>query len=188
MNVPETFFSVREELVLFALSCLMGFLLGFVYDVFRTARVILPHKNWMVFAEDAAFLVFYGIVLSAFVSAASRGELRFYFVIGNTAGFVLYLATVGSVVIAAMKKLCYFVKKTIWVVSLPMRTFYVFISKKATVKFVGCSKFIVNTIKKIGILLLKRLNLLYNKKESKMKRNVTESAEKVKARKKRSVQ
>ena len=142
----------------------------------------------MVFAEDAAFLVFYGIVLSAFVSAASRGELRFYFVIGNTAGFVLYLATVGSVVIAAMKKLCYFVKKTIWVVSLPMRTFYVFISKKATVKFVGCSKFIVNTIKKIGILLLKRLNLLYNKKESKMKRNVTESAEKVKARKKRSVQ
>ena len=188
MNVPETFFSVHEELVLFGMSCLMGIALGVLYDVFRTARVMLPHRSWMVFGEDAAFLVFYGIVLSAFVSAASRGELRFYFVIGNTAGFVLYLATVGSVVIAAMKKLCFFVKKTIWVVSFPLRIFYVFISKKAAVKFVGCSKFIVNSIKKIGILLLKVPNLLYNKIESRMKRNVTESAEKVKARKKGSVQ
>ena len=188
MNVPETFFSVHEELVLFGLSCLMGVLLGVVYDIFRTARVMLPHRSWMVFAEDAVFLVFYGIALSAFVSAASRGELRFYFVIGNTAGFVLYLATVGSVVIGTMKKLCYFIKKTIWAVLFPLRTFYVFISKKATVEFVGCSKFIVNTIKKIGILLQKRYNLLYNKEESRMKRNVTERAEKVETRKKRSVQ
>ena len=187
MNVPETFFSVHDELVLFGLSCLMGIALGVLYDIFRTARVMLPHKSWMVFAEDAAFLVFYGIALSAFASAASRGELRFYFVIGNAAGFALYLATVGSVVIRTMKKLCYFIKKTIWAVLFPLRIFYVFISKKAAVKFVGCSKFIVNTIKKIRILLLKRRHLLYNKEESRMKGNVTESAEKVKKRKKRSV-
>ena len=51
----------------------------------------------------------------------------------------------------------------------------------------GCSKVIVNTIKKIRILLLKRRHLLYNKEESRMKGNVTKSAEKVKTRKKRSV-
>lgn len=187
MNVPETFFSVREELVLFGLSCLMGIALGVVYDIFRTARVMLPHRSWMVFAEDASFLVFYGIALSAFATAASRGELRFYFVIGNVSGFALYLATVGSIVIRTMKKLCYFVKKVVWFALLPLRKFYVFISKKAAVKFVGSSKVIVNTIKKIGILLLKRLHLLYNKDESRMKGKVTESADKVKKRKKRSV-
>ena len=187
MNVPETFFSVNEELVLFGMSCLMGIALGVLYDVFRTARVMIPHRSWMVFAEDSAFLVFYGIALSAFASAASRGELRFYFVIGNAAGFALYIATVGSVVIRTMKKLCYFVKKTIWVALFPLRTFYVFISKKAAAKFVGRSKVIVNTIKKIRILLLKRRHLLYNKEESRMKGNVTKSAEKVKTRKKRSV-
>lgn len=188
MNVPETFFSVHEELTLFGLSCLFGGLLGVVYDIFRTARVMVPHRGWLVFAEDAVFLGFYGIFLSAFASAASRGELRFYFVIGNAAGFALYLATVGSVVIGTMKKLCYFVKKIIRIVLWPFRTFYVFISKKAAVKFVGCSKFIVNFIKKCGILLLKRPHMLYNKRESKKKRNVTNSAKKVKARKKRSVQ
>lgn len=188
MNVPETFFSVHEELTLFGLSCLFGALLGVVYDIFRTARVLVPHRGWMVFAEDAVFLGFYGIFLSAFASAASRGELRFYFVIGNTAGFILYLATVGSVVIGAMKKLCYLLKKIIRIALWPLRTLYVFISKKAAVKFVGYSEFIVNFIKKCRILLLKSPHLLYNKKESKKKRNVTNRAQKVKAGKKRSVQ
>ena len=188
MNVPETFFSVNEELVLFGLSCLFGALLGVIYDVFRTARVMMPHKGWMVFAEDAVFLGFYGIFLSAFASVASRGELRFYFVIGNAAGFALYLATVGSVVISTMKKLCYFLKKIIRIVFTPFRIFYVFISKKAAAKFVGYSEFIVNYIKKRKILLLKRPHLLYNKKESKMKGKVTNSAEKIKKRKKRPVQ
>jgi len=188
MNVPETFFSVHEELVLFGLSCLFGALLGVVYDVFRTARVMLPHRGWMVFAEDAVFLGFYAIFLSAFASAASRGELRFYFVIGNAAGFALYLATVGSVVIGTMKKLCYFVKKIIHIIFAPFRYLYAFISKKVAVKFVGYSEFIVNYIKKHRILLLKRPHMLYNKRESKMKRNVTNSAEKVKKRKKGSVQ
>lgn len=188
MNVPETFFSVHEELTLFGLSCLFGGLLGVVYDVFRTLRVMFPHRGWMVFAEDAVFLGIYGIFLSAFASAASRGELRFYFVIGNAAGFALYLATVGSIVIGTMKKLCYFVKKIIWIISWPLRTFCIFISKKAAPKFVGCSKNTVNFIKKCGILLLKQPYLLYNKRESKKKGNVTKSAEKVKARKKRSVQ
>lgn len=181
MNVPETFFSVHEELVLFGLSCLFGGVLGVAYDVLRTARIIFPHRNWLVFVEDAGFLLFYAVFLSAFASAASRGELRFYFVIGNAAGFALYLATVGSVVTGTMKKLCFFVKKVLYVVFSPIRILYAFISKKAAAKFVGCSKFIVNCIKNCRILLLKRRGMLYNKRESKKKGNVTNSAEKVEA-------
>lgn len=188
MNVPETFFSVHEELALFGLSCLFGGLLGVAYDVFRTVRIMLPHKGWMVFAEDAVFLGFYGIFLSAFASAASRGELRFYFVIGNAAGFILYLATIGSVVTGTMKKICFLIKKIMHIVFTPFRILYVFISKKAAAKFVGCSKFIVNFIKNCKILLLKHTHLLYNKKETKRKGNVTNSAEKVEAEKKGSVQ
>lgn len=180
MNVPETFFSVNEELVLFGLSCVFGLVIGVFYDVLRTARAIFPHNRWLVCVEDIAFLMAYCIFLSSFASAASRGELRFYFVIGNAIGFAVYLATVGSVVIRTMKKLFYIVKKIVFVIFYPFIQCYVFISKKAGAKFVGCSKVIVKFFKKIVILLLKPYNLLYNRKENKKRKNVKSVAEKVK--------
>ena len=60
MNVPETFFSVNEELRLFGLSCLFGAAFGVAYDLFRTVRLLLPHNGAMVAAEDIAFLALYG--------------------------------------------------------------------------------------------------------------------------------
>ena len=50
MNVPETFFTVHEELILFGLSCLFGAALGVCYDVFRSLRLIVPHNFVLVMA------------------------------------------------------------------------------------------------------------------------------------------
>lgn len=180
MNVPETFFSINEELILFGISCAFGLLIGVCYDVFRTARVIFPHNKWLVCIEDIVFLIFYCIFLSSFASAASRGELRFYFVIGNAIGFTLYLMTVGSIVIRTMRKLFYIIKKVVFVIFYPFIRFYAFISKKAASKFVGCSKVIVKCFKKVEILLLKPYHLLYNKGENKKRKNVKSVAKKVK--------
>lgn len=180
MNVPETFFSVNEELILFGLSCAFGIIIGIFYDVLRTVRVIFPHNRWLVCIEDIAFLIAYCVFLSSFASAASRGELRFYFVIGNAIGFALYLATVGNIVISTMKKLFFVVKKILFVIFYPFIRCYVFISKKAGANFVGCSKIIVKCFKKIRNLLLKPYHLLYNKKENKKGKNVKSVAEKVK--------
>ena len=74
MNVPETFFTVHEELILFGLSCLFGAALGVCYDVFRALRLIVPHNFVLVMAEDIVFFIGYCIFLSAFTAAAARGE------------------------------------------------------------------------------------------------------------------
>ena len=96
MSVPETFFSVSEELRLFILSCAFGAAFGLLFEVFRTVRTILPHNIPLIAVEDTAFLLIYAVFLPAFASAAARGELRMYFAIGNILGFILYLATVGA--------------------------------------------------------------------------------------------
>ena len=49
MNVPETFFTVSEELVLFGLSCLAGAVIGVFYDIFRVIRIIFPHNDILIF-------------------------------------------------------------------------------------------------------------------------------------------
>ncbi|NLT10140.1 MAG: hypothetical protein GXY08_11655 [Ruminococcus sp.] len=173
MSVPETFFSVNEELRLFWLSCLYGAAFGLVFELFRTARLLFRHNALLVMIEDLAFCAIYCIFLSSFASAAARGELRLYFPIGNILGFTLYLATVGSLVSAAMKKLFFAVKKLLDLLFYPFRHCYVFLRRKAEPKFVGCSKVIVSYFKKMKILLQKSRCLMYNKKVNNKRRNVT---------------
>lgn len=171
MIIPETYFTVSEELRLFGLSCLFGAALGVVWDIFRTARLLLPHNGLLVALEDIAFLLFYGIFLTAFTSAAARGELRVYYFIGNFTGFALYLVTIGSIVTNTMKKVFFAVKKVISVITSPIRRSFVLLGKKAGAKFVGTSKVVVQRFKKSKILLRTHTALMYNRKEIKMRKN-----------------
>lgn len=178
MNVPETFFSVHEELLLFGLSCLAGVVIGAAYDVFRALRLVFPHNTWLTAIEDLLFLAAYGVFLQSFASAAARGHLRGYFVIGNILGFAVYHATIGCVLIGIFRRLTDIIGSTLSAVFRPIRQVCVLIGRKAEPKFVGYSKNLVKLFKKIKMLLLKLPLLLYNKKEKTKKRIVRRVAKK----------
>ncbi len=179
MNVPETFFSTSEEIFLFGLSCIFGIVIGICYDVFRTARILFRHNTVLVVIEDVIFMAGYTIFLSSFASVCARGELRFYYVVGNALGFIFYFFTIGSIVINTMKKIYFALRKVIGIIFRPMRSLYVILQEK-TYKFVGSSKNSVKRNKKISFLLLNNNNMLYNKKENKKRKNVNSIAEKSK--------
>ena len=182
MIIPETYFTVSEELRLFGLSCLFGAALGVVWDVFRTARLVLPHNGLLVALEDIAFLLFYSVFLSAFAVSAARGEMRFYYVIGNISGFTVYLLTLGSIVSASMRKIFFALKTVFRVVTAPFRKAFVLLGKKVTVKFVGTSKVVVQKFKKSGIHLRKPSVLMYNRRENKMRKNGDKFGKEVKTK------
>lgn len=181
MNVPETFFSIDEEIFLFGLSCLFGVIIGVCYDVFRTARILFPHNTVLVVIEDVVFMAGYAVFLSSFASVCARGELRFYYVVGNALGFIVYFFTFGSIIISTMKKIYFAVRKLIGIIFRPFRSVYVNLQEKAN-KFVGYSKNSVKKIKKSRFLLLNTTDLLYNKKENKKRKNVDSVAEKDKGK------
>lgn len=183
MNVPETFFSVSEEIFLFGLSCIFGVIIGVCYDVFRTARILFPHNTMLVVIEDVVFMAGYAVFLSSFASVCARGELRFYYVIGNALGFIIYFFTLGSVVIGTMKKIYFAVMKVTGIIFRPFRSVYVNLQEKAN-KFVGSSKNSVKRNKKSSFLLLNTTHLLYNNKENKKRKNVDSVAEKDKGKEK----
>ncbi|MDE6781183.1 MAG: spore cortex biosynthesis protein YabQ, partial [Ruminococcus sp.] len=159
MNVPETFFSVNEELFLLGLSCIFGVVIGICYDIFRTARILFPHNTMLVVIEDVVFMAGYAVFLSSFASVCARGELRFYYVAGNAVGFIIYFFTFGSIVITTMKKIYFAVRKIIEIICRPLRSVYVNLQEKAN-KFVGSSKNSVKRIKKNKSLLIKNTDLL----------------------------
>ncbi len=105
MNVPETYFSVEEELLLFFASCAAGAVIGVIYDCLRAFRLLLPHNRFFVALEDIALLVCYGIFISAFGSAEALGYIRGYFILGNLLGFTLYYFTLGRVVMRTISRI-----------------------------------------------------------------------------------
>lgn len=172
MSVPETFFSVSEELKLFFICCLIGAGFGGIYDLFRTLRLLFRHTSVITAAEDIIFCLCWGITLSAFASAAALGIFRGFFVLGSILGFILYIFTVGRIVTGIMKKLILLFKQIFSFIFAPLLKCYALIRKKAMVKFVGCSKIFTLGIKKVKMVLPKTHNLLYNKTENKKRKNV----------------
>ncbi|MBR4628397.1 MAG: spore cortex biosynthesis protein YabQ [Ruminococcus sp.] len=184
MNIPETFFSVSEELRLFGLSCLSGAVFGVIWEIFRTLRLLLPHNSFLTAAEDVLFFALYAVFLMCFTTSEARGEFRVYYVIGGLSGFFLYILTLGSIVSAAVRKIIYALKRAFSVVTAPFRKAFVLLGKKAAAKFVGISEIIVQKFKKVKMLLIYPLRLMYNKKENKLRRNGNNVGEKIKKNKK----
>lgn len=172
MIVPETYFTVSEELRLFGLSCVLGAAVGAAYDVPRALRLMLPHNSLLVAAEDIIFLGLFAVALTAFSNAAARGEMRFYFLIGSVLGFTLYFFTLGRIVAGTLRKLFGILGSVFRLIFRPIKTVFLFMSRKAANKFVGNRQIIVKPLKKIKIVLLNRRLLLYNKMENKKRKNV----------------
>ena len=183
MTIPETYFTVSEELRLFGISCLMGAGVGIGYDILRVMRLMLPHNSFLVAAEDIGFLGLYAVALTAFSNAAARGEMRLYFAVGNAIGFALYFLTVGRAVNTTLRKLFSVLGASFKLIFIPVKAVFAPLCKKAKLKFVRNLQIIVKPLKKIKIVLLNRRFLLYNKMAKKKRKNVKNVAEKNETRK-----
>ncbi len=73
--------------------------------------MIFNHGKIAVVIEDIVFFIIYGIFIMCFTVTAARSEFRFYFVVGNTLGFILYFTTVGSIVSKLLKIIIESIKK-----------------------------------------------------------------------------
>lgn len=95
--IPETFFTVSEQLKLFIICILFGFPLGLFYDIFRIIRIMLPHGTLATAIEDVLFFSVYAVFITSFTYAAARSEFRLYFTAGNLIGFCIHYFTSGKI-------------------------------------------------------------------------------------------
>jgi len=184
MTIPETFFSISEQLRLFLFSCLFGAVIGVFYDLFRAIRILLPHNSVLVAIEDVIFIVLYAVFAVAFTSAAARGEFRFYYVLGNVIGFAVYFFTVGSVVIKVINRLINILIKVLKFILHPFKLLFVVLCKKFKLEFVNfCQKYdFSKKIRKRHLIIGDKI--VYNRSKNKKRKNV-KNVEKNKGKKKK---
>jgi spore cortex biosynthesis protein YabQ len=120
----ETFFTVDTQLEVFLISCGVGVVLGAIYDVLRVFRIVVPHPDLLTAIEDILYLTCYGIFLTCFAFSLMRGQIRFFFIVGNALGFALWFCTVGSI----LNRVAYRLKKYVLVfcswIAYPFRKFW----------------------------------------------------------------
>lgn len=165
MEGLESFFTVSEQLKLFLLSCLFGLPAGMCYDVFRTVRLMIPHKKWAVAAEDIVFFCLYAVFVMSFTVSAARSEFRFYFCLGNILGFTVYHFTVGNLIVHILKTFIMKVKKILNVIFSPIRKKIVPLCEKFRAVFCRTIQNIFNRKKNSEIDLIDNGDLLYNSKK-----------------------
>ena len=83
----------QTQLFLFALG--LGFLLGIVYDLFRTERMAFTMRRVGVFLQDILFFLTCAAVTFLFLLAVNHGEIRGFIIAGEALGFFIYYFSFG---------------------------------------------------------------------------------------------
>ncbi len=158
---------LTRQTLIFLEACLLGFLLGGAYDLFRILRLAVPHGKVLVFVEDVLYFCFLTLASFIFVMTENSGLLRGFLLFGELLGAVLYFFTLSFVLMKAAKgiiKAVYGLFRLLYKLLLfPAWRFCRWIGKKLKGFLrkwrIYCKKLAVNLQK----LLPYRLKLVYNK-------------------------
>ena len=86
---------VTRELILLACSIWQGAVLGFWYDMIKTARKLIRHSHAAVSAEDLCYWIAAALYLFVRIYGENSGILRGYLFGGILGGAALYHASFG---------------------------------------------------------------------------------------------
>lgn len=94
---------IQGELRVFGVSCAVGAVLGLIYQLLRTARVILPHFRWAVFAEDMLYGLLCGFCFFLVFSVYSL-SMRWFIAFAMALSAVLVHLLIGRPAVALIRR------------------------------------------------------------------------------------
>lgn len=86
--------------MLFLQACLLGVLLGIIYDVFRILRQLFSCSKITIFVQDLLFFSISTLLTFLFLVATNHGQIRIYLIAGELFGIWLYFQSLSKIIIA----------------------------------------------------------------------------------------
>lgn len=94
-----------NQFLMIGYSFLLGIFLGIFYDIFRIIRLLISPKNLSVFIQDIVYFLVSGFLTFLFLLVFNYGESRFYILVGETLGWILYHISLGDLVYKNLKNI-----------------------------------------------------------------------------------
>lgn len=132
---------IQNQLFSFFIYVIVGILLGFIFDIFRALRKSIKNSTVATNIEDILFVIISFIIITTVVQIISKGELRFYILLGIILGILIYFLSVSK----------YIITGETWIL-------------KSIIKILkSIYNFFIKFSKKINVLILKFLNKVKHK-------------------------
>lgn len=126
---------VAHQTVLFLQACLLGFLLGLFYEIFRILRLMIKTGAVAVFVQDILYWSVSALISFLFILAVNSGQLRIFLLLGIVIGMIVYFFTLGALIMKASKAIIAFIYRVMRFIYgklvTPVQRFMGFTRKKA---------------------------------------------------------
>lgn len=144
---------IKNELLFFGISFLLGIVILFGYDMLRALRKAFQHSNFMLAVEDFLYWTVAGIVTFTVIFAENSGILRGFSLIATLLGMILYNRSISRFIVLGVSKFLLLVTSAIkWIVHVLLFP-VLFLSKKMR-KI--ARKSLKNKIKEVKMLVTKK--------------------------------
>ncbi len=156
---------VSEQLKVFLYSFGLGFLLGILYDIFRTLRMIFSFGKVLTFIQDFLYVIICAFLTFSFALVLNDGKIMFYIFFGEVMGWLIYYFTFGTLALRVSSAVVKGVRLTFFTIIKLFRkpiNFVIRKIKKITNKINTKTK--INSkkvVKNTKFLLKKREGMLY---------------------------
>lgn len=153
---------LAEQTEIFLYSLGFGFLLGILYDVFRTLRLIISNSRLFVFIWDLLYFAVCSFLTFCFIMVIDSGKLRIYVALGEILGWLIYYFSFGSIAMKVSNAVIRFFSRIFEAVFKPIKRIFVWFCKKIRKTGVFCKKIIRKSDKKAKFNLQKYRGIVYN--------------------------
>ncbi len=152
--------SLSEETTLFLIFVVMGMVFSIIFDVFRAIRKIKKTNTKTIYFQDIIYFCIVGIILLFMIINYMDTELRIYLILAILLGIVIYISTVGNIVMNILVKIIKISSKIIEFLILPVLIYTTVLDKQIVI----LKKYVRKCCKKIKYMI----NLNHIKKNFKI--------------------
>lgn len=153
---------MAEQTGVFFYSLGFGFLLGIVYDLFRTFRLIISRSAGFAFFADTLYFVLCGFLIFFFMLVTDKGRIRLYAAAGEILGWFIYYFSLGAVAIRISNAIIEFFRRVFCAISSFTKRLLRKIFHKNEKIIKKCKKIIRKSDKKAKFNLQKYKHIVYN--------------------------
>lgn len=150
----------QTEIFLYAIG--FGFLLGILYDVFRTLRMIISESKGFIFFMDVLYFAACTFLIFCFILVVDSGRIHAYVIMGIVLGWIVYYFSFGAIAMRVSRAVKGLLKKLFSALFKPFECLIKRILKKIRKIADFCKKNVRKSDKKAKFNLQKYRGIVYN--------------------------